>query len=370
MSGRSLSHWLVKRLSVYWLLAFIPITLILEHAGGLPPPWIFFSAALAIIPIAAMIVHATEQLSRRTGDAIGGLLNATFGNAPELIIALVALKAGLLDMVRASLSGAVLANMLLALGVSFLLGGIRHHDQRFNSQAARSYCTLLFLAVLSLAVPSAFSRYFAPEETIRQEKLLNLGIASVLVLAYGLYLVFSLKTHPGAFASVEEREEPHEEQAWGLPRAIASLTVASALAAWMSEILVGAAEGTGKALGMSSGFIGIVFLAIVGGAAESGSAVAMARKNKVDLTIGIALGSSIQIILFVAPVLVFASYFIAPQPLELSFGRAEVGSLFIAVLLGSMVCSDGQANWYKGVQLIIVYSIIALMFYFLPGAIP
>ena len=353
--------------SLYWLLVFIPITLVLEHVGDMRPAVIFFSAALAIVPIASMIVQATEQIATRTGDAVGGLLNATFGNAPELIIAFVALKAGYLDMVRASLIGAILANLLLALGVSFLLGGIRYHDQHFNPMAARTYSTMMLLAAMSLGVPSAFSRYFAPDSTIREEQLLNVGIAVLLLLAYGLYLLFSLKTHPGAFASVEAGIQAHHEgKQWSVPRAVGSLVGASLLAAWMSEILVGAAEGTGKSLGMSQTFIGIVFLAIVGGAAESGSAIAMARKNKVDLSIGIALGSSIQIALFVAPVLVLASYFIAPQPLDLSFRRAEVGSLFLGVLLGAIVCGDGQSNWYKGVQLITVYILMALMFFFIP----
>jgi Ca2+:H+ antiporter len=354
--------------SIYWLFVFIPITLVLEHAGKLPPPVIFFSAALAIVPIAALIVQSTEQLSTRTGDAIGGLLNATFGNAPELIIATVALRAGYLDMVRASLIGAILANLLLALGLSFFLGGLRYRDQKYNPLAARTYSTMMLIAVISLLVPSAFSRILAPESTIRQEQLLNTGIAVVLLLAYGLYLVFSLKTHPGAFASVDSGDEAHHEgKQWSTARAVGSLIAASVLAAWMSEILVGAAEGTGKALGMTQTFIGIVFLAIVGGAAESGSAIAMARKNKMDLSVGIALGSSIQIALFVAPVLVLISYFIAPQPLELSFNRAETGSLFMGVLIGTLVCGDGQSNWYKGVQLVTVYTIIALMFYFIPG---
>jgi len=226
---------------------------------------------------------------------------------------------------------------------------------------------MMFLAAVSLAVPSAFSRYFAPEGIIRQEQLLNFGVAGLLLLAYGLYLIFSLKTHPTAFASVESNEGDAAHDAhWGMPRAIGSLLGASVLAAWMSEILVGAAEGTGHALGMSQVFIGIVFLAVVGGAAESGSAIAMARKNKMDLAVGIALGSCIQIALFVAPVLVLASYAIAPQPLDLSFNRAEIGSLFIAVLIGAMVCGDGQSNWYKGVQLITVYAIIALLFYLIP----
>jgi Ca2+:H+ antiporter len=353
--------------SINWLFVFIPITVVLEHVGELPPPVIFFSAALAIIPIAALIVQATEQLAIRTGDAVGGLLNATFGNAPELIIAMVALKAGYLDMVRASLIGAILANLLLALGLSFFLGGLRYHDQKYNPVATRTYSSMMLIAVISLVVPSAFSRILAPESTIRQEQLLNVGIAVVLLLAYGLYLFFSLKTHPGAFASVDSEDEAHHEgKQWSMARAVGSLLAASVLAAWMSEILVGAAEGTGKSLGMSQTFIGIVFLAIVGGAAESGSAIAMARKNKADLSVGIALGSSIQIALFVAPVLVLISYFIAPQPLELSFNRAETGSLFMGVLIGTLVCGDGQSNWYKGVQLVTVYAIIALMFYFIP----
>ena len=271
------------RPSIHWLFVFIPITVALEHMGQVSPPVIFFSAALAIVPIAALIVHATEQLSLRTGDAVGGLLNATFGNAPELIIATVALRAGLLDMVRASLIGAILANLLLALGLSFFLGGLRYRDQKYNPLAARTYSSMMLIAVISLLVPSTFSRILAPEGTIRQEQLLNIGIAVVLLLAYGLYLLFSLKTHPKAFASVEGGDEAHHDgQQWSVGRAVGSLIGASVLAAWMSEILVGAAEGTGKSLGMTQTFIGIVFLAIVGGAAESGSAIAMGRKNKMD----------------------------------------------------------------------------------------
>lgn len=350
-----------------WFLIFIPVTVALEHLAHVSAPVIFFMAALAIVPIAAQIVGATEQISTRTGDAIGGLLNATFGNAPELIIALVALKAGLLDMVRASLVGAILANLLLALGVSFLTGGLRFHEQRFNATAARAYSSMMFLAALSMMVPSAFSRFFAPNEVIRQEQLLNIGIAILLLAAYALYILFSLRTHSSTFASVEGGGEGHHhEEQWSVARAVATLLAASALAAWMSEILVGAAEETGKALGMSQTFIGIVFVAIVGGAAESGSAIAMARKNKMDLSVGIAIGSCIQIALFVAPLLVIASYFISPQPLELAFGRAEVGSLFMAVIIGALVCSDGVANWFKGVQLITFYAIIALMFYLIP----
>jgi Ca2+:H+ antiporter len=362
---------LVSAIGINWLLAFIPATVVLEHLGGIPAPVVFFSAALAIVPIARLIVLSTEQIATRTGDAVGGLLNATFGNAPELIIAVVALRAGLFDMVRASLIGAILANLLLALGIAFLLGGLRHHDQTYNPGAMRIYSTMMLIAVISMTVPSAFSRFFSPDATLPEERALNFGLALVLLAAYGLYLLLVLRTHPELFSSAGEPEGHHGEGgSWGLPRAVAGLLLASVLAAWMSEILVGAAEGTGKALGMSQTFIGIVFLAIVGGAAESGSAIAMARKNKMDLAVGIALGSCIQIALFVAPLLVLASYLVAPQPLELAFGRAEVGSLFLAVLIGAMASGDGRSNWFKGAQLIIVYLIMALLFYFIPDGVP
>lgn len=354
-----------------WLLIFVPMAAVLEYARPQEHTWIFFTACVAIIPIASLIVEATEHIASRTGDAVGGLLNATFGNAPELIITVVALKAGLFDMVRASLIGAILANLLLALGVAFFLGGLRYHNQEYNPAVTRLYSTMMLIAVISLAVPSTFSRFFSSEATMRQEQLLNLGVAVVLLIAYGLYLLFMLKTHPEFFSGAGDESRHHGGgNAWGLPKAVASLLVASVLAAWMSEILVGAAEGTGKALGMSQTFIGIVFLAVAGGAAEIGSAIAMARKNRMNLTVGIALGSCIQIALFVAPVLVLVSYAIAPHPLELSFGRAELGALFLAVLIGAMVSGDGRSHWYEGVQLIAVYVIIAFLFYFMPEALP
>jgi Ca2+:H+ antiporter len=355
------------RPSVNWLLAFVPVSVALEYSH-VPAPVLFFSAALAIVPIARLIVLATEQLATYTGDAIGGLLNATFGNAPELIIALVALRAGFFAMVRASIIGAILANLMLATGVAFFLGGLRRHTQEYNSNVARLYSSMMLISAVSLGVPSAFNRFFSPDSTMHEEKLVNLGTAFVLLAAYGMYLVFLLKTHPDFFESVTvtEIEQEHGGHQWSVGRAVGTLLAASVLAAAMSEILVGAAEGTGKALGMSQVFIGIVFLAIIGGAAESGSAIAMARKNKLDLTIGIAMGSSIQIALFVAPILVLASLVIAPQPLELSFSRAELGTLFLGVLIGAIVAGDGRSNWYKGAQLVLVYVMIAILFYFLP----
>ena len=357
--------------SINWLLAFVPISVALE-AAHVPPPVLFFSAALAIVPIARLIVLSTEQLATRTGDAIGGLMNATFGNAPELIIALVALRAGYYDMVRASIIGAILANLMLAMGVAFFLGGLRYHTQEYNAGAARLYSSMMLMSAISLGVPSAFNRFFSPSGTLHEEKLVNVGTAFVLLAAYALYLLFLLKTHPDFFQSAAGggSEHEHHESQWSLGRTVGSLVGASVLAAYMSEILVGAAEGTGQALGMSDAFIGIVLLAVIGGAAESGSAIAMGRKNKLDLTIGIAMGSSIQIALFVAPVLVLASGFIAPEPLELSFSRAEIGTLFLGVLIGAIVAGDGRSNWYKGTQLMLVYAMIAILFYFLPESVP
>jgi len=348
-----------------WLLIFAPVALVLDMIPDVPAPFVFFSAALSIVPIAKLIVEGTENLAAYTGPTVGGLLNATFGNLPELIISIAAMRAGLMEMVRASLIGALLANLLLAMGIAFLLGGRRQHVQEYNPAAARTYGSIMLLAALSMVGPASFHRFFSQVEP-RHAAALDTGVALVLLVLYALYLVFMLRTHPDFFRVLKGEDEGHGPS-WSVGRASGTLVAASLGAAWMSEVLVGAADGTGQALGMSSVFIGIVFLAVVGGAAESGSAIAMGAKNKPDLSISIALGSSIQIALFIAPVLVFASYFIAPMPLELSFSRAEVGTLFIGVLIGAMVYGDGQANWFKGVQLITIYLIIAMMFYFMPG---
>jgi Ca2+:H+ antiporter len=348
-------------------LLLIPLTIILDRIGGVPQPLLFFLAAVGIFPLAALLVHATEQLATYTGDTVGGLLNATFGNAPELIIALVALKAGLYDMVKASIIGAILANMLLGLGLAFLLGGYRRHVQEFNPVASRNYMTMMLLAVISLSIPSTFHN-FVTADTMQHEQYVNLAVAVVLLFTYFLSLVFMLKTHPDFFKSMGEADEHSPEARWSLPRALVTLLLTSVLVAFMSEILVGAVEETAHALGMSQVFIGIVVLAVVGGAAESSSAVAMGVKNRMDLSVSIAIGSSIQVALFIAPVLLLASYFIAPQPLNLVFGRGLFGAVFLTVIIGVMVAGDGKANWFKGVQLITVYTIMAVMFYFLPGS--
>jgi Ca2+:H+ antiporter len=350
-----------------WLLACAPIAAGLDRAEA-PAPLVFLLAGLALLPLATLIVHSTEEIAARTGPAIGGLLNATFGNLPELIISVVALRAGLLEMVRASLIGALLANTLLALGISFILGGKRHHVQEFNPAAARTYGSIMLLAALSMVGPASFHRFLS-DSVPRHAQALDIGVAVVLLAIYALYLVFMLRTHPDFFSVVKGGEEEHGSS-WSMTRAGVTLVAASCGAAWMSEVLVGAAEQTGHSLGMSSAFIGIILLAILGGAAESGAAIAMGRKNKMDLAVGIAMGSSIQIALFVTPVLVLASRFIAPQPLTLAFSRVEVGALFFGVLIGITVASDGRANWFKGVQLVGFYVILAALFYLLPEAAP
>ncbi|HEX6885502.1 MAG TPA: calcium/proton exchanger, partial [Planctomycetota bacterium] len=298
----SVPAWLeFVRQPVHWLLAGAPAALAAEAAHA-PAPVVFALAGLALVPLATLIVHSTEEIAARTGPAIGGLLNATFGNLPELIIALVALRAGLLDMVRASLIGALLANLLLAMGLSFILGGRRRHEQEYNPAAARTYGSIMLLAALSMIGPASFHRFLSESAPVHAQAL-DTGVAVVLLVLYALYLVFMLRTHPDFFRVVKGGDEEHGAH-WSVARAATTLVVASVGAAFMSEVLVGAAEETGEALGMSATFIGIVLLAILGGAAELGAAVAMGRKDKMDLSVGIAMGSSIQIALFVTPFLV------------------------------------------------------------------
>ncbi len=351
--------------SIHWFFAFIPIAIFLERSEA-SAPLIFFSAALAIVPIARLIGNSTEQLAMYTGDAVGGLLNATFGNFPELIIAIIALKAGLHGMVLASLAGAILANLLLAMGVSFLVGGSKFHNQEYNATSIRMYSSMMMIAVISLTIPSGFHMLAVEKAASENENSLNIYLAVVLLIAYILYLLFMIKTHPDFFRSEGVKQEEEHEEKWSISRALITLIVASVLAAFMSEVLVGAAEETGKVLGMSSVFIGVIFLAIVGGAAESISAITMAAKNKMDLSIGIALGSSIQIALFVAPMLVIMSTFVGPAQMNLNFPKGLIVALFLSVILAAMVAGDGRSNWYKGVQLIIVYFILGMMLYFIP----
>ena len=357
------------RFSIEWLLAFVPAAVVLGRLE-VPAPLLFFVAALAIVPLASLIVHSTEQVAERTGPAVGGLLNATFGNLPEMIICVVALRAGLVDMVRASLIGAILANVLLALGVGFILGGRRHHVMDYNPAGARAYSSMLMLAVVTLAVPAAFNRLLGGDADAAG-RTVDVATSLVLFATYVCYLVYMIGTHPEFFAADAAGEHgAHAGSTWSGARALGTLLGASVGAAWMSEILVGAAEETGHALGMSPIFLGMVLLAVIGGAAESGSAIAMARRNKPDLALGIAMGSSIQIALFVTPLLVLASGVIAPATLGLEFTRLEIGALLLGTLIVATTAPDGRATWFKGVQLLAVYLVIAAAVYWMPGAAP
>jgi Ca2+:H+ antiporter len=269
-------------------------------------------------------------------------------------------------MVRASLVGAVLANVLLALGIAFLLGGRRYHVMDYNPAGARAYASMLMLAVITLAVPSAFHRFFGAAQPAAG-RTMDVATCVVLLVTYACYLVYTIRTHPDFFAGREDDDHAgHGGPAWTVPRAVGTLLASSIGAAWMSEILVGAAEATGHALGMSPVFLGMVVLAIIGGAAESGSAIAMGRKNKPDLSVGIAMGSSVQIALFVTPVLVLASGLIASAPLDLAFSKLEIGTLLIGTFIVVTTAGDGRATWFKGVQLLAVYAVIAGLIYWMP----
>jgi Ca2+:H+ antiporter len=350
------------RQPINWLIVFFPISLVLEH-GGAPAMWVFITAALGLVPLAAILVQATEQLALRTGPAVGGLLNAMFGNAPELIIALVALRAGEIPLVKASLVGGMLANILFTLGLSFFVGGTIYKEQEYNARAARNQCSLMLLAAVALIVPSIFHGFITPE-TIAIEQQLSNTVAVVLLGVYLLSLIFMLKTHPGFFAA--EGGEHHEEPTWSKGLAIGVLIGTSVALAFVSETLVGSIGETARTLGLSKAFIGIILLALIGGAAEIYAAVNSARKNQLDLTLGIAIGSGLQLSMFVAPLLVLASGFLAPQPMNLVVGGVGSILIFVSALLTMLVAEDGKSNWFKGALLVCIYLLIALFCYFLP----
>jgi Ca2+:H+ antiporter len=354
--------------SLNWLLIFVPGAVALRMLAPESGTLIFAAACLAIIPLAGWLGRATEHLAARTSEGVGGLLNATFGNAAELIIALAALHKGLYEVVKASLTGSIIGNILLVLGASFLAGGLKFKIQKFNETATRIQSTNLMLAAAAFILPAAYHHLAGPEGQ-RREANLSFEIAIVLIITYGLQLLFSLVTHKRFFAG--EGGESHEsETPWPVSRAIGVLAIATAAIAWMSEILAGSVEQAAHALGMTSIFVGVIVVAIVGNAAEHSSAIVAAIKNRMDLSLGIAMGSSIQIALFVAPVLLFASYFIGPKPMDLVFTPAEVLAVTLAVIIMAEIASDGESNWMEGVQLLAVYVILSIVFYFLPEAAP
>lgn len=357
--------------SLDWLLVAVPVAIGLEYAHA-SPLVIFAGACVAIIPLAGLMGRATEHLAERTGEGLGGLLTSTFGNAAELIIALVALRRGLIDVVKASLTGSIIGNILLVLGAAMFLGGVRHPHQRFNAAGARSRSTMLLLAAIALVAPAVYHALAGPGRGPAEDSL-STEIAVVLLGIYGASLVFSLRTHRKLFESVAAEAGVAEHgvgHAWSLGRALSVLLGATAMVAWISEILVGSVEAAATRLGMTELFVGVVVVAVIGNAAENSSAILMARKNRMDLSLGIAIGSSTQIALFVAPVLVIASHFMAPRPMDLVFTPAEVLAVVMAVMITSQISGDGESNWLEGLQLLGVYVILAILFYFLPAGHP
>lgn len=357
---------------LYWLLVTLPLAVILEvmHASGL---WIFLAACVAIVPLAGLMGRATENLAETMGPGIGGLLNATFGNAAELIIALAALWKGETEIVKASITGSIIGNILLVLGAAILVGGFYHPRQTFNRTAAGLGATLLALASIGLIVPTLYF-YLAPTAPGAENKTLEYlseEIAGILAFMYVLSLIFSLKTHQHLFAGPEVYAGPEgtlpqkHAPEWSRRTSLIVLLVATSFVALMSEFLVDSVKPAAEALGMNKIFIGVIVVAVIGNAAEHSTAVLVAAKNQMDLAVNIAIGSSIQIALFVAPVLVFAGLLVG-QPIDLHFTLFEVVAVTMAIGVLSLVSQDGECHWMEGALLLAVYVIIALAFYHWP----
>ncbi|MEO7725046.1 MAG: calcium/proton exchanger [Chthoniobacterales bacterium] len=354
------------------LLLAVPVAIVLRYV----PAWgggagLFIVSSIAIIPLAGWMGRATEQLAARSGSGIGGFLNATFGNAAELIIALVALSKGLTGVVKASITGSIIGNLLLVLGASILVGGIRYRKQTFNQTAARISATSLGLGAIALLIPTVFHRAAASRPggwTVEAEQKLSLAIVIVLFLTYFFSLFFHLFTHRELFSGPEDEKDKAEGH-WPLWQSITALAVATAFIAWLSEFLVGSIESARHSLGLTEVFVGVVVVALVGNAAEHSTAVWTAWKNKMDLSLSIATGSSLQMALFVTPVLVFASYAFG-DPMTLEFSLPEIASIVLSIWIVGQISGDGESNWLEGVQLLSVYIIIAVLFFFLPALHP
>ena len=353
----------IRHNPMLWLLAFVPVVLVAAKLEPELHTLLFVLSVLAIVPLAALLSHATESVAAKTGDAAGGLLNATLGNLTELVIALAALHAGQYVLVKASIAGAIVTNTLFMLGASFLLGGLKHHIQEYNRVGARVQAGLLFLATVALLVPSLVSTADSAERAAFIQKL-SVGLAVLLIVAYALGLLFSLKTHREQFASAEPAEEG--EAPWPLGLALATLAGVTVLVALVSEIFVESVQKAAEALGMTPAFVGFIVVALVGGAAEMAAAFSGARKNRLDLSVGIALGSASQIALFVAPVLVLLSYVIGPTPMDLQFWPGAVAMVFIATLTAAFITNSGRSAWFVGVLVLMVYLIFAMTLYLLP----
>lgn len=326
----------------------------------------FFCACLAMVPVAALMGRATEALANRVGEGIGGLLNATFGNACELIIAFAALRAGLYDIVKASIAGSIIGNVLLVLGGSILAGGMRFETQTFNRTAATASATSLALAAIGLIVPAVFDAWARTHhaQAVGSENHLALGIATILFIVYWLGLLFSLKTHKQHYAGGQSDSSVPDFAGWRTGVCIAILAVSTLLVAYLSEVIVHSVEYVANTMHLTRIFIGLVVIAVIGNVAEHSTAIMMARKNKMDLAMGIGLGSGSQIALFVAPLLVFLSYFFGPHPMDLNFTPFEVLGVVVSVIILAFVATDGECNWLEGAQLLATYAVLATAFYF------
>jgi Ca2+:H+ antiporter len=353
----------IRRTPLLRLLIFVPVVIYGEHAFPEAGTMLFALSVLAIIPLAALLSRTTESVAERTGDAVGGLLNATLGNLTELVIAITALQAGQHALVKASIAGAIVTNTLFMLGGAFLLGGLKHHLQEFNRAGARFQSSLLFIATIALLVPSmvalADGRQGAPEL-----QTLSTILAVLLICGYALGMVFSLFTHKDLFASASH--EAGEGAPLPMGTAIATLLGVTVLVALVSEIFVGSVEAAGEALGLSPAFVGFIVVAIVGAAAEVATAFTAARRDRLDLSVSIALGSAAQIALFVAPFLVLLSHFVGSSPMSLDFWPGAVVMMLIAALSAAILTSGGRSAWFLGVAVLMVYAIFAITLYVLP----
>ena len=356
---------------VHYLGVFIPIAIAVELAHA-NPILVFGAAALGVIPCAAVMGEATEAIAAKTGPGIGGLLNVTFGNAPELIIAFFALIEGLQEVVKASIVGSVIGNVLLVMGAAFLVGGWSREKQTFSQTAAHAQSAMLTLALAALIFPALFQLIHGGNlPAVGEERVdfgseleqLSVGVAIVLLVSYAAGLWFSLKTHRSVFNPFGDQAE-EEQHHWPVRRAAIYLALAAVAVGVMSEILVGSISEASDDIGLSEFFVGVFVVAIVGNAAEHWVAVLVAAKDKMDLAVNIAIGSSAQIALFVAPILVLLSFVAGPDPMALVFNGYELGALLFAVLIANLVTQDGESNWFEGVQLLALYAVLGLVFYF------
>lgn len=365
MSGISIVWNEIRRTPLLWFLVLVPVLLVVEKTNPDSQTVLFALSVCAIIPLASMLSHATESVAAKTGDMVGGLLNATLGNLTELVIALTALRAGEFILVKASIAGAIVSNSLFMLGASFLLGGLKHHTQEFNKAGARIQAAMMFLASIALLIPSMLKDTAALDSPGFIQDL-SLSLSVMLLVLYGLGLLFSMKTHREVFSASGGDAGHAEESHWPFNISIVLLGLVTVCIALVSEIFVSSVQAASEDLGMSAPFVGFIVVALVGGAAEMTTAFSAARKNRLDLSVSISLGSAAQIALFVAPITVLASYFVAPSPMDIALWPGAVLMVLIATVTALFVTSAGRSAWFLGVLLLAVYFFFAATLYLLP----